>query len=238
MPASPCRSLGTESLHDPAEARPQQLRPQSVAARSATPRVASPATAPPAGPGSGPLPQHGSLHRGMPGSALIQLQRLIAIGQQRLHIPQPQWLQRQRIAEYRADLGMGLDHPCARHRWCPPRSDATRRAGGLDRECPATDPPLAHHPMAIQQQRLRRRGQAFALATTSPKAEGRHCEPATTQADAAHQLLGGLHLRARRHQPIPGRPATALARKRVVLWYDPNGEWDSEFDDDQPAAAE
>ena len=31
---------------------------------------------------------------------------------------------------------------------------------------------------------------------------------------------------------------TALARKRVVLWYDPNGEWDSEFDDDQPAAAE
>jgi hypothetical protein len=24
----------------------------------------------------------------------------------------------------------------------------------------------------------------------------------------------------------------------VVLWYDPNGEWDSEFDDDQPAAAE
>jgi hypothetical protein len=31
---------------------------------------------------------------------------------------------------------------------------------------------------------------------------------------------------------------TALARKRVVLWYDPSGEWDSEFDDDQPAAAE
>jgi hypothetical protein len=24
----------------------------------------------------------------------------------------------------------------------------------------------------------------------------------------------------------------------VVLWYDPNGEWDSEFADDQPAAAE
>jgi hypothetical protein len=24
---------------------------------------------------------------------------------------------------------------------------------------------------------------------------------------------------------------TALARKRVVFWYDPNGEWDSEFDD-------
>jgi uncharacterized protein (TIGR02687 family) len=31
---------------------------------------------------------------------------------------------------------------------------------------------------------------------------------------------------------------TALARKRVVLWYDPNGEWASEFDDYQPAAAE
>ena len=31
---------------------------------------------------------------------------------------------------------------------------------------------------------------------------------------------------------------TALARKRVVFWYDPNGEWDSEFDDYQPAAAE
>jgi uncharacterized protein (TIGR02687 family) len=31
---------------------------------------------------------------------------------------------------------------------------------------------------------------------------------------------------------------TALARKRVVLWYDPNGEWASEFDDYQPAQAE
>jgi hypothetical protein len=31
---------------------------------------------------------------------------------------------------------------------------------------------------------------------------------------------------------------TALARKRVVLWYDPNGEWTSEFDDDQPPQAE
>ena len=31
---------------------------------------------------------------------------------------------------------------------------------------------------------------------------------------------------------------SALARKRVVLWYDPNGEWASEFDDYQPAAAE
>jgi uncharacterized protein (TIGR02687 family) len=31
---------------------------------------------------------------------------------------------------------------------------------------------------------------------------------------------------------------TALARKRVVLWYDPNGEWTSEFDDYQPGAAE
>ena len=30
----------------------------------------------------------------------------------------------------------------------------------------------------------------------------------------------------------------ALARKRVVLWYDPNGEWASEFDDYQPAQAE
>ena len=30
----------------------------------------------------------------------------------------------------------------------------------------------------------------------------------------------------------------ALARKRVVLWYDPNGEWASEFDDYQPAEAE
>ena len=30
----------------------------------------------------------------------------------------------------------------------------------------------------------------------------------------------------------------ALARKRVVLWYDPNGEWASEFDDYQPAVAE
>jgi hypothetical protein len=30
---------------------------------------------------------------------------------------------------------------------------------------------------------------------------------------------------------------TALARKRVVLWYDPNGEWASEFDHYQPAAA-
>lgn len=56
MSALMFRSSGTESPHDPAEARPQQLRPQSVAARFATPRVASPATAPPAGPGSGPLP--------------------------------------------------------------------------------------------------------------------------------------------------------------------------------------
>jgi uncharacterized protein (TIGR02687 family) len=31
---------------------------------------------------------------------------------------------------------------------------------------------------------------------------------------------------------------TALARKRVVLWYDANGEWASEFDDYQPAQAE
>jgi len=31
---------------------------------------------------------------------------------------------------------------------------------------------------------------------------------------------------------------TALARKRVVFWYDANGEWASEFDDYQPAAAE
>ena len=31
---------------------------------------------------------------------------------------------------------------------------------------------------------------------------------------------------------------TALARKRVVLWYDANGEWTSEFDDYQPAQAE
>ena len=31
---------------------------------------------------------------------------------------------------------------------------------------------------------------------------------------------------------------SALARKRVVLWYDPNGEWASEFDDYQPTAAE
>ena len=31
---------------------------------------------------------------------------------------------------------------------------------------------------------------------------------------------------------------TALARKRVVFWYDANGEWDSEFDDYQPAQAE
>ena len=31
---------------------------------------------------------------------------------------------------------------------------------------------------------------------------------------------------------------SALARKRVVLWYDPNGEWASEFDDYQSAAAE
>jgi hypothetical protein len=31
---------------------------------------------------------------------------------------------------------------------------------------------------------------------------------------------------------------TALARKRVVLWYDPNGEWASEFDDYQPAQAD
>ena len=31
---------------------------------------------------------------------------------------------------------------------------------------------------------------------------------------------------------------TALARKRVVLWYDPSGEWASEFDDYQPAQAE
>ncbi|QPN59737.1 BREX-1 system phosphatase PglZ type A [Synechococcus sp. CBW1002] len=30
----------------------------------------------------------------------------------------------------------------------------------------------------------------------------------------------------------------ALARKRVVLWYDPNGEWASEFDDYQPGQAE
>jgi len=31
---------------------------------------------------------------------------------------------------------------------------------------------------------------------------------------------------------------TALARKRVVLWYDPNGEWTSEFDDYQAPQAE
>ncbi len=31
---------------------------------------------------------------------------------------------------------------------------------------------------------------------------------------------------------------SALARKRVVLWYDPNGEWASEFADYQPAQAE
>ena len=31
---------------------------------------------------------------------------------------------------------------------------------------------------------------------------------------------------------------SALARKRVVIWYDPNGEWASEFDDYQPAQAE
>ncbi len=31
---------------------------------------------------------------------------------------------------------------------------------------------------------------------------------------------------------------SALARKRVVLWYDPNGEWASEFADYQPTAAE
>lgn len=31
---------------------------------------------------------------------------------------------------------------------------------------------------------------------------------------------------------------TALARKRVVIWYDPNGEWASEFADYQPAQAE
>ncbi len=31
---------------------------------------------------------------------------------------------------------------------------------------------------------------------------------------------------------------SALARKRVVIWYDPNGEWASEFDDYQPAKAE
>ena len=31
---------------------------------------------------------------------------------------------------------------------------------------------------------------------------------------------------------------TALARKRVVFWYDANGEWTSEFDDYQPAQAE
>ena len=31
---------------------------------------------------------------------------------------------------------------------------------------------------------------------------------------------------------------TALARKRVVLWYDPNGEWASEFDDYKTAQAE
>ena len=31
---------------------------------------------------------------------------------------------------------------------------------------------------------------------------------------------------------------TALARRRVVLWYDPNGEWISEFDGYQSANAE
>jgi len=31
---------------------------------------------------------------------------------------------------------------------------------------------------------------------------------------------------------------SALARKRVVLWYDPNGEWASEFEGYQPAQAE
>jgi len=47
---------------------------------------------------------------------------------------------------------------------------------------------------------------------------------------------------------MPGSPAAtsritrasvaALVRKRVVLWYDPSGEWASEFDDYQSAAAE
>ena len=31
---------------------------------------------------------------------------------------------------------------------------------------------------------------------------------------------------------------TALALKRLVLWYDPSAEWSSEFDDYQPAKAE
>ncbi|MCP9925936.1 hypothetical protein KBY79_12030 [Synechococcus lacustris C3-12m-Tous] len=47
---------------------------------------------------------------------------------------------------------------------------------------------------------------------------------------------------------MPASPATttrihdsldgALARKRVVLWYDPSGEWAEDFDNYQPKAVE
>ena len=37
---------------------------------------------------------------------------------------------------------------------------------------------------------------------------------------------------------IHGSLDTALARKRVVPWYDPNGEWASEFEDDPSAQTE
>jgi hypothetical protein len=51
---------------------------------------------------------HGILNGGAPGSGWIELQRLIAIGQQLLHIAQLKRLQHQRIAEHRADLGLAL----------------------------------------------------------------------------------------------------------------------------------
>ena len=50
------------------------------------------------------------------------------------------------------------------------------------------------------------------------------------------------------YQPMTSTPAatsrihesldTALARKRLVIWYDPSAEWASEFDAYQPAKAE
>jgi hypothetical protein len=76
------------------------------------------------------------------------------------------------------------------------------------------------------------------LGSAMARGIGKGLRPANTCHVLVDLAMPGHDPFPRRHQPIPGRPATALARKRVVLWYDPSGEWDSEFDDDQPAAAE
>ena len=170
---------------------------------------------------------HGSLHRGAPGSVWIELQRLIAIGQQLLHIPQRQRLQHQGIAEHRSDLGVALHH-CAhgiggthhdqmqavvQQRLIADTPEQIRRSRRVrlteifevvevqhDAAGALADrvtEQVAQHPRPIQQQRPWRRGHALALAAAKPKPKGRQRQSAPTQADTAYQLLGGLHLGSR-----------------------------------------